>query len=172
VFDPAYHLRIVLVAPRIAANVGNVARTCEALGAELHLVGPLGFFLDEKHLKRASVGYWQTLKPVSYIDATDFWSRFEKNERTQIFWATKAGSSVYTDCVFGKDTCLIFGNEEEGVPEAFWSHKTSKFNGLVPVTPCRIPMADTRCLNLATSVGIVGYEVARQWRVEGASSQK
>lgn len=171
---PEHHrLRIVLVAPRIAANVGNIARTCEALSAELHLVGPFGFFLDEKNLKRASVGYWETLKPVLYVDAIDFWNRFDKSSHTQIFWATKHGTSVYTDLVFGKDTCLIFGNEEEGVAEAFWPKNSIDFNRLSAVISCRIPMADTRCLNLATSVGVVGYEVARQWRTKaGLGIQK
>jgi tRNA (cytidine/uridine-2'-O-)-methyltransferase len=153
-----------LVAPRIAANVGNIARTCEALSAELHLVGPLGFFLDEKHLKRSSVGYWQTLRPNFHKDATEFWGGFQKGLLSQIFWATKRANSVYTDHVFGMDTCLIFGNEEEGVPDEFWSIKAKNFKGLPEVVPCAIPMTDTRCLNLATSVGIMGYEVARQWR--------
>ncbi len=166
-FGSTHRLRIVLVAPRIAANVGNVARTAEALGAELHLVGPFGFFTDEKSLKRYSVGYFETLKPALYADATDFWSHFEKSDSTQIFWATKHGNFVYTDCVFGKDTCLIFGNEEEGVADAFWPNNSNNFNSLPVATPCRIPMRDVRCLNLATSVGIMSYEVIRQWSVSG-----
>ncbi len=156
-------LRIVLVAPRIAANVGNIARTAEALNAELLLVGPLGFFWDEKNLKRASVGYWDELRPRFYRDGKQFWSEFEKSEATQIFWATKNGDSVYTEPVFGRDICLIFGNEEEGVPVEFWSEKAAAFNDLPSVQSCRIPMHSIRCLNLATSVGVVGYEVARQW---------
>lgn len=156
-------LSIVLVAPRIAANVGNAARTAEALGAEFHLVGPFGFRLDEKDLKRASVGYWEKLEPVLYTDAVDFWKRFKKSENTQIFWATKNGQYVYTDQVFGHDVCLIFGNEEEGVADSFWPQNMRDSDGLAKVVPCRIPMVNVRCLNLATSVGVMGYEVLRQW---------
>ncbi len=160
---PDTRLRIVLVAPRIAANVGNSARTAEALGAELHLVGPFGFQLNEKNLKRASVGYWEKLKPILYKDAEEFWKKFEKKEETQIFWATKNAESVYTDCVFGRDTCLIFGNEEEGVARSFWPESIKKNDHLEGIQPCRIPMQNVRCLNLATSVGVLGYEVHRQW---------
>jgi tRNA (cytidine/uridine-2'-O-)-methyltransferase len=162
-------LRLVLVAPRIAANVGNSARTAEALGAELHLVGPFGFFLTEKTLKRASVGYWEHLQPYLYRDGQDFWSRFPGSKETQIFWATKRGNSVYTDCVFGPDICLVFGNEEEGVPDSFWAQKDSYSKYLADPRSCRIPMQNVRCLNLATAVAVMGYEVLRQWRLSEGS---
>ena len=155
-------LRIVLVAPQIAANVGNVTRTALALGAELHLVGPFGFILDVKRLDRTSVGYWEQLKPEIYRDVADFWERFENLQSTSWFWSTKRSKILYTDCNFGPDVVLIFGNEEEGVSENFWN-----FKGLPQVTACRIPMYSIRCLNLATSVGILGYEVFRQWGKQG-----
>jgi tRNA (cytidine/uridine-2'-O-)-methyltransferase len=158
----AKRMRIILVAPRIAANVGNIARTCSALKAELHLVGPLGFFIDQKHLKRSSVGYWEDLTPQIYRDAEDFWSRLELSESTRIYWATKFSKTTYTDLEYAADTVLIFGNEEEGVDAHFWEKQTH-FKPLAGVQSCRIPMALVRCLNLATSVGILGYEVMRQW---------
>jgi len=158
----SYRLRVVLVAPRIAANVGNVARTCSAMGAELHLVGPLGFFLDEKKAKRASVGYWDELKPVLHADPEAFWRDLERTAETQFVFAEKDGESLYTDFSYASDLVLIFGNEEEGVDEIFW-----KSQSLPAISSCRIPMLKVRCLNLATSVGVVGYEVIRQWTSAG-----
>lgn len=151
-------LRIVLVSPRIASNVGNIARTCRALGAELHLVGPLGFVFDEKKAKRASVGYWEDLAPIMHIDAARFWSDFPRVPQTEFYHATKWAEGLYTDITYGNDCVLIFGNEEEGVSSEFW-----KTESLPVIKPCRIPMQQVRCLNLATSVGVLGYEVYRQW---------
>ena len=108
-------LRIVLVSPRIAGNVGNVARTCLAADAELHLVKPFGFIDDPKKLKRASVGYWDEIQSFTYRDADDFWERFPHDENTVFYWATKRGSEVYYKQNYVSDSVLIFGNEEEGV---------------------------------------------------------
>lgn len=152
-------LRIVLVSPRIAANVGNVARTVTSLGAELHLVGPLGFILDEKKAKRAAVGYWEDLKPQIHRDADAFWRDFPRNSGTQFVFVEKDGAEIYCDFEFAADTVLILGNEEVGVDPLFWKHES-----LPVISSCRIPMRHIRCLNLATSAGIVGYEVYRQWR--------
>jgi len=151
-------LRIVLVHPRIAANVGNVARTCLSLGAELHLVGPFGFIVDPKRLDRTSVGYWESLRPEVYADFRDFWARFPRCLKTQFVFAEKDGVHLYSDLSYNTDCVLIFGNEEEGVADEFW-----KVESLPMISSCRIPMREIRCLNLATSVGIVSYEVNRQW---------
>lgn len=151
-------LRLVLVAPRIAANVGNIGRTASALNAELHLVGPFGFQWDEKKAKRASVGYWEELAPQIYRDAEDFWNRFTRTSQTEFVFCEKDGSDVSFERKFGDDVVLIFGNEEEGVGPEFW-----KVQSLPSISSCRIPMHKVRCLNVATSVGIVGYEVIRQW---------
>ena len=159
-------LRIVLVAPRIAENVGNVARTAMALSAELHLVGPLGFFTDKKHLRRSSVGYWEDLQPRIHVDFEAFWGFAITDlsmKNSSFYWATKNGTQVYTEVPYPSNVTLIFGNEDEGVDQKFWD-----FKGLMSVVSCRIPMAKVRCLNLATSVGIMGYEVLRQW---GAGKQ-
>ena len=124
-------LRIVLVCPRIAANVGNVARTCSALGAELHLVGPLGFQIDLKRLDRASVGYWEELKPVVYLDFNEFWSQFPRLPETQFVFAEKDGSELYSELSYADDCVLIFGNEEEGVDPLFWKTESLPVIALV-----------------------------------------
>lgn len=148
-------MKIVLVAPRIPANVGSAARTATALGAELHLVGPLGFHLDEKSLKRYSVGYFENLKPVIHVDFQDFWSNFSGGH---VYLATSKGDQVHTQISYQAPAWLIFGNEEEGVPEKFWEPATE-----VKFVSCRIPTVSVRCLNLAVSIGVMGFEVQRQW---------
>ena len=150
-------LRFVLVSPQIAANVGNITRTATALGAEIHLVRPFGFFLNHKDLKRGSVGYWESQVPEIYRDSEDFWSRFPVTEQTQLIFATKGGDEIHYEVSYGSDVVLFFGSEDEGIPENFW-----QFKGLNTIRSCRIPMQQVRCLNLATAVGIMGYEVFRQ----------
>jgi tRNA (cytidine/uridine-2'-O-)-methyltransferase len=151
-------MRIVLVAPRIPTNVGNISRTAAALGAELHLVGPLGFRLQDRSLKRSSVGYWLDQKPEVYVDAADFWKTFPRTSETQFVFATKYGSQDYAQVSYASDCVLIFGNEEEGVPKSFWN-----FDGLPSIVACRIRTQTVRCLNLSVSVAVFGFEVSRQW---------
>jgi tRNA (cytidine/uridine-2'-O-)-methyltransferase len=151
-------LRLVLVAPRIAGNVGNVARTCLAVDAELHLVKPFGFIDDPKKLKRSSVGYWDDIRSVIYRDAEEFWQKFVFDSETAFYWATKRGSQIYYEQKYAADSVLIFGNEEEGVHESFWKNK-----GLANIQACRIPTSSVRCLNLGVSVAIFSFEVLRQW---------
>lgn len=151
-------LSIVLVAPRIPANVGNIARTCLALQAELHLVGPFGFFFDNKQLRRGAVGYWAEVQTRRYVDSEEFWKGFPRNSSTRFYWATKDGDQIYSDQKFGRDVCIIFGNEDEGVDPSFWN-----FKDLPNIAACRIPTHSVRCLNLANSAAIMGFEVQRQW---------
>jgi tRNA (cytidine/uridine-2'-O-)-methyltransferase len=148
-------LKIVLVAPRIPANVGNIARTCLALGAELHMVGPFGFSLDEKTLKRYSVGYFEESKPKVYVDPKSFWTQFTGGS---IYFATKNGEEVYSDIRYESPSWLVFGNEEEGVSPDFWKPMPE-----LKIVSCRIPTVSVRCLNLSVSVGVIGFEVQRQW---------
>jgi tRNA (cytidine/uridine-2'-O-)-methyltransferase len=166
-------LSIVLVNPRIASNVGSITRTALALGADLHLVAPFGFILDKKRLDRSSVGYWEKLNPTIYKDAADFWEKFPVSAKkglyrpeTGYFFATKYGKSNHTECSFPEHSVLIFGSEDAGVPEKFWD-----FKGLPSIHSCRIPTVEVRCLNLAVSVGILGFEAQRQqsekgWKVD------
>lgn len=155
---PDSRLRVVLVSPRIAGNVGNVARTCLAAGAELHLVGPFGFQLDENRIRRSSVGHWFELKPSIYRDSKEFWEKFEIRDTTEVYWATKNGERVHHGESFARDVVVIFGNEEEGVAEEFWTFKPQ-----IEIVSCRIPTVSVRCLNLSVSVGVLVFEIVRQW---------
>ncbi len=152
-------LKIVLVCPRIAANVGNVARTCQALNAELHLIRPLGFHLDGAQARRAAVGFWDEISPIVHRDAESFWAQMHSLAGWSFYFVEKDGPQIYSEVLFPDRTVLIFGNEEIGVEPEFWKCAQS-----MDVSGIQIPMLGTRCLNLATSVGIAGFEVFRQWR--------
>ena len=141
-------LNIVLVEPRIHANAGNIARTCAVTGARLHLVGPYGFSLDDKHLKRAGLDYWHLLD-ISYYDSLpDF---FEKNPDGAFYYFTTKAHKVYTD-----NSYLFFGREDAGLPEDLLR---SDYEHCV-----RLPMIrEARSLNLSNTVAVAVYEVLRQW---------
>jgi tRNA (cytidine/uridine-2'-O-)-methyltransferase len=145
-------LNIVLVEPEIPQNTGNVGRTCVGLGATLHLVGQLGFSLDERALKRAGLDYWPKLK----LRVHDSWESFltcEKPENTY-FFSTKGATSLWDTKISGP-AYIIFGKESSGFPPKFYSQYASKL--------VRIPVLDTiRSLNLATAVGVAAFEAARQ----------
>ncbi|MDO4459562.1 MAG: tRNA (cytidine(34)-2'-O)-methyltransferase [Clostridia bacterium] len=145
-------LNIVMVEPEIPQNTGNVARTCACTGARLHLVGPMGFKIDDKKLKRAGLDYWELLD-ISYYDSLDEF--FEKNKGHFFFFSTKA-QHRYTDVEYPDNSYLFFGRETKGLPEDLL------FNN--PGTTVRMPMIDeARSLNLSNSVAIGVYEVLRQW---------
>ncbi len=145
-------LNIVMVEPEIPQNTGNVARTCAATGARLHLVGPMGFKIDDKKLKRAGLDYWHLLDINFYDSLDDF---FEKNTGKFYFFSTKS-KIKYTDVKYDDDCYLFFGKETAGLPEELL------FNN--PETTVRIPMLEmARSLNLSNSVAIAAYEVLRQW---------
>ena len=142
-------LNIVMVEPEIPQNTGNVARTCAATGARLHLVGPMGFKIDDKKLKRAGLDYWQYLD-ISYYD--EF---FQKNDG-QFFYFTTKGRHVHSDVSYPDNCYLLFGKETKGLPEELLIKH--------PESCVRIPMGDEiRSLNLSNSVAIATYEVLRQW---------
>ncbi len=145
-------INIVMVEPEIPQNTGNVARTCAATGARLHLVGPMGFTIDDKKLKRAGLDYWQYLDITYYKDIEEF---FEKNKGEFFYFTTKARHTH--SAVEYPDNCyLVFGKETKGLPEELLLKN--------PDCCVRIPMAtDIRSLNLSNSVAIGVYEVLRQW---------
>lgn len=149
-------LNIVLVEPEIPQNTGNIARTCACTGAVLHLVGPLGFEISDKRLKRAGLDYWHLLD-VRYYDSLDeFW---EKNPEGSFFYATTKAQHRYSDVAFPADAYLMFGRETKGLPEPMLiAH---------PERCIRIPMRkNARSLNLSNSVAVVVYEALRQHEFE------
>jgi tRNA (cytidine/uridine-2'-O-)-methyltransferase len=152
--SPRPLLNVVLVEPEIPPNTGNVGRLCLSVGARLHLVGPLGFSLDEKQLRRAGLDYWQN------VDLQQ-WSNFEELRGScaagEKFWffTTKTERS-YWDVEFCEGDYLVFGRETKGLPQGLLEENLGQCVG--------IPMGEGgRSLNLATSVGIGVYEALRQF---------
>ena len=147
-------IHVVLVEPEIPPNTGNIARSCAATGAVLHLVKPLGFSIDDKSLKRAGLDYWPFVK-LEVHDSLDEFMRKYGNKR--LFLATTKGKHKYTDISFKDGDMILFGRETRGLPKNFIAEHEDK--------SLRIPMsADPRLrsLNLANSVNIVLFEALRQ----------
>lgn len=146
-------LNIVLVEPEIPQNTGNIARTCAALGATLHLVHPLGFDISEKAVKRAGLDYWDKLNIIEYKNLDEF---KEKTKGKNIYLLSTKSQKSYTNVNYEEDAYIIFGPETRGLPE---DYILENFESAV-----RIPMRENiRSLNLSNSVAIVAYEVERQW---------
>ncbi len=143
---------IVMVEPEIPQNTGNVARTCSVTGSALHLIRPLGFSVDDRHLKRAGLDYWSTLD-ISYFDSLDELRSFYPDAR--FFYASTHARNRYTDITFRDGDFLVFGKETAGLPKELLERNVN--------TAIRIPMRkDLRSLNLSNSVAIVLYEALRQ----------
>lgn len=145
-------MHIVLVEPEIPANTGNISRTCAVTGSSLHLIRPLGFSVDDKHLKRAGLDYWDYLD-VHYYDS--FQELRNKYPDNRFFFATTKAEKTYTDFSFEMSDFLVFGKETAGLPidllKANWENCM------------RIPMGrHLRSLNLSNSVAIILYEALRQ----------
>ncbi len=145
-------MNIVLLEPEIPQNTGNIGRTCVATDTCLHLIGPMGFQINEKAVKKAGLDYWPKLKLKTYISYRDF---MEKNPDIKIYMATTKAEKIYTDVEYDKDCFIMFGKESAGIPEELLIENRENC--------IRIPMAgDTRSLNLSNSVAIVLYEALRQ----------
>ncbi len=145
-------INIVMVEPEIPQNTGNVARTCAATGARLHLVGPMGFKIDDKKLKRAGLDYWNFLDITYYDNFEDFLS---KNKGEFFYFTTKA-RKVYSNVEYPDNCYLFFGKETKGLPEELLLQN--------PDRCVRLPMmGNARSLNLSNTVAIATYEVLRQW---------
>ena len=143
---------IVLVEPEIPANTGNISRTCACTGARLHLVGPMGFQIDDKKLKRSGLDYWQYLDITYYDGLDDF---FAKNCGAFYFFTTK-GKHTYSEKTYPDNVYLFFGREDAGLPEELLLQH--------PDTCVRLPMrGGLRSLNLSNTVAVAVYEVLRQW---------
>lgn len=148
-------LNIVLVEPQIPQNTGNIARTCAATGARLHLVEPMGFKVDDKKLKRAGLDYWHLLDITYYENLDDF---FKKNESGNFYYFSTKAQNIYSDVEYPDNAYLVFGKETAGLPEELLHAN--------PERCVRLPMidnSDARSLNLSNSVAIGTYEVLRQW---------
>lgn len=154
-------INIVMVEPEIPQNTGNIARSCAATGAKLHLVHPLGFDISEKQVKRAGLDYWDkvTIEEHSSLDA--FFNKYPP-ENNNMFFLTTKGQKCYSDVNFSKfnEVFLLFGKETKGLPEDLLQKHIEK--------AIRIPMLPhLRSLNLSNSVAIVLYEVLRQTNFNG-----
>lgn len=148
-------LNIVLVEPQIPQNTGNIARTCAATGARLHIVKPMGFTIDDKKLKRAGLDYWHLLDITYYENMDDF---FAKNNGEYYYFTTK-GQHIYSDISYPDNAYIIFGREDAGLPEDLLYHN--------PENCVRVPMiGEARSLNLSNTVCLAAYEVLRQWGFE------
>ncbi len=146
-------INIVLVEPQIPQNTGNIARTCAATGASLHLVKPMGFTVDDKKLKRAGLDYWHMLDITYYDGLDDF---FEKNKGGSFFFLTTKGRKIFSEVSFPENTFILFGREDAGLPEDLLKNHEDAC--------LRIPMVDdARSLNLSNTAAIVTYEILRQW---------
>ncbi len=145
-------LNIVLVEPQIPQNTGNIARTCAATGARLHLVKPMGFSVDDKKLHRAGLDYWHLLDISYYENLEDF---FAKNPGPFYFFTTK-GRRIHSQVTYPDNSYLVFGREDAGLPEELlYQH---------PDWCVRLPMiTQARSLNLSNTVAVAIYEALRQW---------
>ncbi len=149
-------LNIVLVEPEIPQNTGNIARTCAAIGAKLHLVYPLGFSISEKQVRRAGLDYWDKLDIEEHKTFKDFLEKYTPEENNMFFVTTK-GKKVYSDVDYSKmeEIFVLFGKETKGLPEDILKKYLDK--------TIRIPMRETlRSLNLSNAVAIVAYDIFRQ----------
>ena len=151
-------LNIVLHQPEIPDNTGAVGRTCVALGVKLWLVRPLGFQMDDRHLRRAGLDYWPHLD----WEAVDDWSALAARLSNRSFWFfTKHASLHYTQAAFALGDVLVFGSESQGLPRALLDEH--------PDRCLRIPIAaEARSLNLSVSVAVASFEARRQLSAAGA----
>lgn len=150
---------IVLYQPEIPQNTGNIARLCAATGSRLHLIEPLGFFLDNRHLRRAGLDYWPL---VSLRRHLDFQALLTAYPEARLFFLTTKGQRSYHEVTFCAGDFLVFGPETRGLPGEILS--------LIPGHNLRIPMiSGLRSLNLSNSVAIVLYEALRQAGFSGLS---
>lgn len=143
---------IVLVNPEIPENTGNISRTCAVTGCSLHLVRPLGFEVDDKHLKRAGLDYWQYLN-IYYYDS--FEEVETKHPANRFHLASTHATKLYSDDTYSDGDFLVFGKETAGLGQVILKRRSQD--------AIRIPMLDDRrSLNLSNSVAIVVYEALRQ----------
>jgi tRNA (cytidine/uridine-2'-O-)-methyltransferase len=149
---PEPSLHVVLYQPEIPLNAGSIGRTCVAAGAKLWLVRPLGFRLDDRHLRRAGLDYWQHLD----WEVVDDWpALIARLEGRRLWFATKHAQRTLWEARFQPGDALVFGNESRGLPRSLLDANADRM--------LRIPMrGEARSLNLANAASIVIYEALRQ----------
>lgn len=152
-------MHVVLVNPEIPQNTGNIARTCAATGAQLHLIEPLGFRIEDRYLKRAGLDYWNLMT----LSVHPSWEAFREAHPDAVFhYATTKAPRDYCQAAYGPDDFLVFGRETKGLPEELLAREYGRC--------IRIPMrAEARSLNLSNSVAVVLYEALRQQGFPGLS---
>ena len=145
-------IKIVLVEPQIPPNTGNIARFCTALKCSLHLVGPLGFELDDKKMKRAGLDYWKEVEWYYYKSLHEFELSAKQANK---YYVSSKGQKVYYDINFNKEDWIIFGSEDYGLPCNLLEQNIDR--------SITIPMpGKVRCINLSSAVAIVVSEALRQ----------
>lgn len=153
-------INIVMVEPEIPQNTGNIARTCAAIGAKLHLVKPLGFEITDKYLKRAGLDYWDKLEIEEHDSLAKFLEKYPIGDN--MFLATTKAKHCYSDVDYSRfdEVFILFGKETKGLPEDLLKNHLDN--------TIRIPMRSTlRSLNLSNSVAIIVYDVLRHVNFEG-----
>lgn len=154
-------LNIALIEPEIPQNTGNIARTCAATGAALHLVRPLGFEITDRKLKRAGLDYWDKLDITYYDSLEDF---LLKTSGIKKYYFTTKAPRNHTEVCYPEECMLVMGKETAGLPE--WLLKEN------PAYCVRIPMRESlRSLNLSNAAAIAVYEVLRQWNFPELESE-
>jgi len=152
-------LHIVLLEPEIPQNTGNIARSCAALGARLHLIEPLGFSLDSRYLKRAGLDYWHLVD----LKVHPNWKEFSRSIETAplsaggtgVFYISTRGQRLYTEAEFPIESYFVFGRESAGLPAELLETNAA--------CSLRIPMrGGPRSLNLSNAAAIIAYEYARR----------
>lgn len=158
-----YKINIVLHEPEIPQNTGNIARTCAATGASLHIIRPMGFNIDDKKLKRAGLDYWDKLD-ITYYDSYEHFLSVRPLAKTNTYYFSTKAPHSYTEIDYPDDVYIMFGKETKGIPEdILYDNKDYCV---------RIPMRDTiRSLNLSNSVAIAVYEIIRQKGFDGLIPQ-
>jgi len=170
-------LNIVLLEPEIPQNTGNIARTCAATGAALHLIGPMGFSISNKMVKRAGLDYWDEVEVNYYDNFIDFLektcladgdvdvvNRYETKLKNNFYMASTKASHTYDEISYDDECFIMFGKESYGLPEPLLA--ANHPNCL------RIPMRENlRSLNLSNSVAIVAYEYFRQKKFAGLMNE-
>ena len=146
--------QVVLIHPQIPPNTGNIARTCAATGTQLHLVGPLGFEISDRYLKRAGLDYWPYVN-LHYHDSLDTFQKSHQQRGGRWIGFSVSGSCNYTRFQFQPDDWLLFGSETTGLPPAVLSACAATV--YIPMT-----QPGVRSLNLSVSVAVGLFEARRQ----------